>query len=350
MQLAKPLLTWYAKEGRKTLPWQTPRTPYRVWISEIMLQQTQVNTVIPYFQRFITRFPDIASLAKASEDEVFSLWTGLGYYRRARFLWQAAKMLMTEYQGQLPDSLDKLIALPGIGRSTAGAIMSLGFDQYAPILDGNVKRVLSRFYGIESWPGEPKTESLLWDLASKATPTKAVAAYNQAIMDLGSMICKRGQPLCEPCPLSKHCQAYASGDPSRLPVSKPKKALPVRKGRLAIIQDDRDNVLLIKRPETGIWSGLWSFPEIAKDVKIATWLKEAFACKLNSQEMLPSFRHTFTHFHWDIEPCLLKVDRLPHWQQTLSQHERWFEQDAWHEVGLPKPIRQLLDELMLCEI
>lgn len=349
MQLAKPLLTWFAKEGRKTLPWQTPRTPYRVWISEIMLQQTQVNTVIPYFQRFMTRFPDVVSLAKASEDEVFSLWTGLGYYRRARFLWQAAKVLMAEYQGELPKDLNKLMALPGIGRSTAGAILSLGYEQYAPILDGNVKRVLSRFYGIESWPGEPKTESLLWDLASQATPSKQVAAYNQAIMDLGAMVCSRGQPACGRCPLSSHCKAHASGDPSRLPISKPKKTLPVRQGTLAIIQDEQENILLIKRPATGVWSGLWSFPEIAKDVNITSWLREVFACKLNSQEILPSFRHTFTHFHWELQPCLLKVDKLPKWQKTLSQNARWFKRDAWYEVGLPKPVRQLLDELTLCE-
>jgi A/G-specific adenine glycosylase len=346
MNISDQILSWYAKAGRKTLPWQQPRTPYRVWISEIMLQQTQVNTVIPYFQKFMTRFPDLPSLAAASEDEVFSLWTGLGYYRRARFLRLAAIQMVNEYDGQLPTTLDALMNLPGIGRSTAGAILSLGYQQYASILDGNVKRVLARFYGIETWPGETQTQAKLWDLASCLTPTRQVAEYNQAMMDLGALVCTRGRPACEQCPLAVDCQAYASGEPSRLPISKPKKAMPVRLGQLAILVDEDHRVLLQKRPSTGIWGGLWGFPELPDNVNIAAWVNQAFTCDLLTQEVLPSFRHTFTHFHWDLTPFYLEVRQL-HPKNLAAL--RWFAPGEWHEVGLPQPVRHLLQGLMLVE-
>lgn len=349
MNISDKVLSWYAAAGRKTLPWQQPRTPYRVWVSEIMLQQTQVNTVIPYFQQFMARFPDLQSLASASEDDIFSLWTGLGYYRRARFLRLAAIQMVNEHDGQLPDNLDALMQLPGIGRSTAGAILSLGYQQYAPILDGNVKRVLARFYGIETWPGETQTQAKLWDLAGQLTPKHGVAAYNQAMMDLGALVCTRGRPQCERCPLAQDCKAYASGEPNRLPISKPKKAMPVRTGQLAMLVDENQHVLLVKRPATGIWSGLWAFPELPENVNIATWVKQHFACDVLAHEAFPSFRHTFTHFHWDLTPMYIEVRRATNLQVQHDVSARWFVPGEWHDVGLPQPVRNLLQGLVIYE-
>jgi len=346
MNVATHLLNWYAKAGRKTLPWQQPRTPYRVWVSEIMLQQTQVNTVIPYFQKFMARFPDIPSLARATEDEVFSLWTGLGYYRRARFLRQTALRVVQMHDAKLPADLDALMALPGIGRSTAGAILSLGYQQSAPILDGNVKRVLTRLFAIDTWPGETKTLTRLWDLATQLTPQLDVADYNQALMDLGALVCTRGQPNCSRCPLQTACQAYAQGNQNQLPISKPKKALPVRQGKLALLVDGQSNVLLMRRPHTGVWSGLWSFPELPDNVNIATWLDDAFTCELITQRELTPFRHTFTHFHWDLTPIYMEVQ-----PQMLAEDKvdgavsRWFSPKTWGSVGLPQPVQRLLQAL-----
>lgn len=347
MNIADLMLSWYAKAGRKTLPWQQPRTPYRVWISEIMLQQTQVNTVIPYFQRFMTRFPDVFTLAAASEDEIFSLWTGLGYYRRARFLRLAAIKIVEEHGGQLPSQLEALIDLPGIGRSTAGAILSLGYETYAPILDGNVKRVLARYDGIESWPGETQTQALLWDLAGQLTPKVRVAEYNQAMMDLGALVCVRGRPLCERCPLSIGCKAYASGNPGRLPISKPKKTMPVRHGTLVILVDSDHHILLERRPSTGIWSGLWSFPELPENVNMVPWLAQNFGCDMLVQETWPQFRHTFTHFHWELTPVLVQVQRHAKAYLDNTRTLRWFAPGTWDEVGLPQPVRQLLQTQMM---
>ncbi len=343
MQISPLVLSWYSASGRKTLPWQQPKTPYRVWISEIMLQQTQVNTVIPYFERFMTRFPDIKSLAASSEDEVFSLWTGLGYYRRARFLRQAAIDMMAKHQGQLPQNLEALMALPGIGRSTAGAILSLGYDVSAPILDGNVKRVLARYFGIESWPGETQTQARLWDLASQLTPKQGVASYNQAMMDLGALVCCRGRPLCESCPLADSCRAYASGNPGRLPISKPKKVMPVKQGTLLILQDKAGAVLLEKRPTTGIWGGLWSFPVLPDKVNMRAWLMQQFACEVLTETTLPGFRHTFTHFHWDLIPIHIQVQRFT--ASSEAQLTRWFALENCESVGLPQPVRYLLQSL-----
>jgi A/G-specific adenine glycosylase len=277
IEFQKKLLTWFEKYGRKNLPWQSNKTPYRVWISEIMLQQTQVSTVIDYFQRFIKEFPDVMTLAKAKEDEVLHLWTGLGYYQRARHLHQTAKIIYHTYQGHFPDELAKLEALPGIGKSTAGAILSIAFEKSAAILDGNVKRVLTRLYGIMQWPGEKKTTEKLWKIAEKYTPQIKIADYTQAIMDLGATVCIRNKPACMQCPFNSHCIAHAKGMAARLPHPKPRKTLPTRAATFILLFKKPYYVLLEKRSTSGVWKGLWSLPEISGIQGSKTILKKCLA-------------------------------------------------------------------------
>ncbi|MBD3609161.1 MAG: A/G-specific adenine glycosylase, partial [Gammaproteobacteria bacterium] len=267
---AERLLVWFDQHGRKELPWKSS-DPYRVWISEIMLQQTQVTTVIPYFERFITRFPDIATLAMAKQDEVLHLWTGLGYYARARNLHKAAQIIQQQYQGRFPEDFDQVIALPGIGRSTAGAILAQAMEQRHAILDGNVKRLLSRLYVIEGWPGEKQTENKLWQLAEELTPRQRIADYTQAVMDIGATLCKRSKPDCDHCPFHNHCQARRQGRQAELPHRKPKKDKPVKRCHMLILQDAQGHVLLQQRPPSGIWGGLWSLPECPEDIDILHW-------------------------------------------------------------------------------
>ena len=256
------VLAWFDEHGRKTLPWQYNKTPYRVWISEIMLQQTQVSTVIPYFERFLQTFPTVESLAAASEDSVLHLWTGLGYYSRARNLQLAAKTIVESYAGNLPADSDELQKLPGIGRSTAGAILAIAFEKRAAILDGNVKRVMTRLHGILEWPGEKSVHDTLWKLVEKFVPVERVADYTQAMMDIGATLCVRGKPQCLRCPLQKYCVADREGIAASLPKKKTTLQLPTRQVTLLILQKNRHFVLLEKRPATGVWGGLWSLPEI----------------------------------------------------------------------------------------
>ena len=237
------ILSWFDQHGRKTLPWQLNKTPYRVWVSEIMLQQTQVSTVIPYFQRFMERFPDVASLAAATEDEVLHLWTGLGYYSRARNLHRTAKIVMEMHQGVFPDELEALEKLAGIGRSTAGAIRPLAFEKKAAILDGNVKRVLTRLHGITEWPGENKVAAQLWSLAEKYSPEQRIADYTQAMMDIGATLCVRGTPRCGDCPFQKFCVAYQQGIAKDLPKKKPSAKIPVRQATLLVfLKNDQPGI------------------------------------------------------------------------------------------------------------
>lgn len=338
MSFTQTILDWYVTAGRKNLPWQQPRTPYRVWISEVMLQQTQVRTVIPYFNRFMQRFPTIKHLADAHEDEVLSYWTGLGYYRRARFLHQAARIVQSEHGGELPANLDLLMQLPGLGRSTAGAILSLGFNQYAPILDGNVKRVLARHEAIDTWPGESSTLVKLWDYASSLTPHNRVAEYNQAMMDLGALVCTRSRPQCQSCPVNQTCKAYASGNPTQYPIKQLKKAMPIRQGSLVIIKNEMDAILLHRRQTGGIWGGLWCFPEWPMDGDLSHWLQQQFHCSLKSTQTLTSFRHTFTHFHWELTFIEVYVKQMPVETQEDLQTLRWFMPGEWQQVGLPQPV------------
>ena len=263
------LLAWFDDHGRKDLPWQHDITPYHVWLSEIMLQQTQVSTVIDYYNRFIKRYDNVQALAAADLDDVLALWTGLGYYARARNLYKATQIIVERHQGQLPSTIDELMALPGIGRSTAGAIMALGYHQRHAILDGNVKRVLTRYAAISGWPGKKDIEQKLWQLAEQLLPTHRVGSYIQAQMDLGATICTRSKPLCSQCPLITDCKAYLSGNPTQYPSSKPKKAIPQRQTYWLIVRTESGLILLEQRPNKGIWGGLWSFPEFESldDVK-----------------------------------------------------------------------------------
>lgn len=342
----KMLLTWFDKHGRKDLPWQQNKTPYRVWVSEIMLQQTQVTTVIPYFLRFMTRFPNIQTLARAEEDEVLHLWTGLGYYSRARNLHRTAKIICQEYSGAFPQTLDALVTLPGIGQSTAGAILTLAMQQKATILDGNVKRVLTRLHGITQWPGEKAVLEQLWQIATRLTPNKRVDDYTQAIMDMGATLCVRGQPLCPQCPFAKHCLAHRQGIEKSIPQAKPRKTLPVREATMLILQHQQ-HVLLQKRPQTGIWGGLWSLPELSgtlSEKTIQAACKAQFKLTPKHISLQDSFRHTFSHFHLDILPAVITLRTRPA-KIIDSEEQIWYNLQQSQTVGLPAPVKKLLREL-----
>ncbi len=269
-QFSAALLDWYDHHGRRDLPWQSEPTPYRVWVSEIMLQQTQVSTVIPYYRRFMQSFPDVAALAAAGQDQVLHHWSGLGYYARARHLHAAAQRVV-QSGGAFPDTLEAVMALPGVGRSTAGAILALACAQRHPILDGNVKRVLARFHAVDGWPGQATVQKRLWQLAEMYTPHARVAHYTQAIMDLGATLCTRGRPDCGQCPVRSGCAAHGSSRQADYPAPRPARILPVRTVTMLLLGNQASELLLERRPPTGIWGGLWSFPELAADTDIGGW-------------------------------------------------------------------------------
>lgn len=334
------LLNWFDLHGRKDLPWQKPASPYRVWLSEIMLQQTQVVTVIPYFQRFIERFPDIASLAAASVDDVLQNWAGLGYYARGRNLHKAAQIIVAQHHGDLPKDFKALLDLPGIGRSTAGAIMALAFKQPYPILDGNVKRVLSRYTAESRWPGDKHAEADLWQLAEQLLPEKRINDYIQAQMDLGATLCTRSKPRCADCPLNDDCQAYLAGTPTAYPISKPKKAIPHKQIRWLLFLHN-NQLLLEKRPATGIWGGLWSFPEMAIDAELSHLLNDDNIADLQT---LDDIRHTFTHYRLTITPLLIELNQtIPAIRDTDRQC--WVKIDDTVSLGLPAPAKTLTRKL-----
>ncbi len=305
--LSHAAISWWRENGRKDLPWQQEPTPYRVWVSEIMLQQTQVRTVIGYFDAFMKRFPTLQSLAEASEDDVLHRWTGLGYYARARNLHKAARHACEHFGGELPADQAKLESLPGIGRSTAAAIMSLAHQQRATILDGNVKRVLARFHAIDGWPGERTTLDTLWARAEEHTPSQDFRIYSQAMMDLGATLCTRSNPHCLLCPLQPGCAGQHT--PQLYPGKKARKPLPVRATTLLIAVDDQGRALLEKRPSRGIWGGLWSFPEFADKSALCNWLARNYYPPTRDLEALTPFRHTFSHYHLDITPIRADVSR-----------------------------------------
>jgi len=301
------VLCWHKQHGRHDLPWQQDKSLYRVWVSEIMLQQTQVATVIPYFEKFMLRFPDISALALASQDDVLLHWAGLGYYSRARNLHKAALIIAELHDGQFPQAYDEVLALPGIGPSTAGAILAQALGQRHAILDGNVKRVLARYQAVEGWPGKTPVEKQLWFWAEKYTPGKQLADYTQAMMDLGATVCRRTSAKCDVCPLLQDCQAYQMNRVAELPTRKPKKVLPVRQKRLLIIRNEKGDYLMEKRPPTGIWGGLWSLPELAMDQAVSEVVSQSWQLTVHDYSDLPVFRHTFSHFHLDITPCEVQV-------------------------------------------
>lgn len=338
------LLTWFDKHGRHDLPWQHPRTPYRVWLSEIMLQQTQVATVIPYFEKFLHRFPDLRSLANAELDDVVALWAGLGYYTRARNLHRSAKICIENHQGELPITLDELVALPGIGRSTAAAILSQAHDLPFAILDGNVKRTLSRYYGISGWPGTPIVEKELWQLSEKCLPQKRNADYTQAIMDFGATLCTRSKPRCTECPLNKKCLAFIENRVAELPQKKPAKKIPTRHTVMLVLLNNQNEILLSRRPAKGVWSGMWSLPEIS-DLDDAQPLLQQWVKNTDSKNIaLPEFQHTFSHYHLMIKPYC--------WRDLQARHRiadtdstRWQALNKLDAVGLPAPVKKLLESL-----
>lgn len=342
---SQKLLLWYEKHGRKDLPWQHDITPYRVWVSEIMLQQTQVATVIPYFTRFMDTFGDVHSLARASIDQVLHLWTGLGYYSRARNLHQSAKIISENCGGEFPDSLDEMMKLPGIGRSTAGAILAISKQQHCSILDGNVKRVLARHHAVEGWPGDKKVADKLWKIAEKYTPKKRVDEYTQAIMDLGATLCTRTKPRCDECPLNMSCASFASGRQVDYPHKKPKKINPVKSTVFLMIKsDDGECVLLERRPPIGIWGGLYCFVQCKTGDEINHYCKDKLGLNIVSQEKMAIFRHTFSHFHLDIQPVQVRVSNSI---SKIMDSDRfiWYKLGQINECGLAAPVKKLIQQL-----
>lgn len=337
---AQRLWAWHRQHGRHALPWQQPRTPYRVWLSEIMLQQTQVATVIPYFNRFVDALPSVDALADAHPDEVMALWSGLGYYSRARNLHRAAQLCLDRHGGELPDDFDALLALPGIGRSTAGAILAQAYGRAFAILDGNVKRVLCRSHGVEGYPGVSTVQRELWRIAESLLPEEDLPAYTQAIMDLGALVCTRARPDCPRCPLSGDCVALAQDRVRELPSPRPAKALPERECHWLMLVDEDDRVLLERRPPVGIWGGLWSLPEFpdAAALRAAPALHR-HGLPPNTVALAP-VRHVFSHYAVTATPVRCRAKTA----STVADgdRERWFSRDELANIGLPQPVRRLL--------
>jgi len=344
-QFAQRLLEWFAVHGRHSLPWQINPTPYRVWVSEVMLQQTQVATVIPYYARFMARFPDIDALASAPLDEVLHLWTGLGYYARARNLQACANVLAAQHGGVFPNQLEQVMALPGIGRSTAGAILALSRGIRHPILDGNAKRVLARVFGIAGDPSSKTALAALWRQADACTPHQEVAAYTQAIMDLGATVCTRARPACVRCPMNTDCVAAREERQQELPGKKLRRLRPSRETTLLIAQTgggDSAAVLLERRPSTGLWGGLWSPPQFANESDAMAWCAREFG-EAGESEALAPIEHAFTHFDLRLKPLRVRGTPL---RQVLDGADRiWYRLDAPPRVGLPQPILQLFKRL-----
>lgn len=308
-----------------------------------MLQQTQVKTVIPYYQRFMKHFPDVTALATATEDEVLHLWTGLGYYARARNLYKTAQVIHNQYNGQFPDTLDTMQSLPGIGRSTAGAILSFACNQHHPILDGNVKRILCRYFQIEGWSGHSKTQKALWALTEKITPKHRCDDFNQAMMDLGSSLCSRTKPQCNSCPLNDHCGAYLNQQVEKYPNPKPKKTKPTKSTHLLMLTTKQGEILLQKRPEQGIWGSLWSFPQCTTKKDIESWLCKYQYTPQDKMLIHPEFRHTFSHYHLDIKPVQVLVEKPTQIMDDPSF--LWYKFNKPLKLGMPTPITRLISQL-----
>ena len=341
---AAQLIAWFEEFGRHDLPWQTDRTAYRVWVSEIMLQQTQVATVIPYFTRFMQRFPSVETLAAADLDDVLALWAGLGYYARARNLHRAANLVVDVHEGVLPTSIAELIGLPGVGRSTAGAIMSLASGRRAPILDGNAKRVLARYHAVEGWPGQAAVQKRLWELADRHTPEDRVADYTQAIMDLGATVCSRSQPRCKECPVSGDCSAEKAGLQETFPARRPRRERPRREVRMLLVSDPEQRVLLAKRPASGIWGGLYSLPELADGEDPCWWCDRHLGATVDGQTAMRTLNHAFTHFDLAIQPLSIQLATSP---RSLMDRGEWLWYNPAHEieVGVASPVAVLLKSL-----
>ena len=334
--LAPRLLPWFEAHGRRHLPWQQDTTPYRVWVSEVMLQQTQVATVIPYYGRFMSSFPTVQALAAAELDEVLHVWTGLGYYARARNLHRAARIVIEGHGGRMPEEIKVLQTLPGIGQSTAGAILALSRSQRHPILDGNARRVLARCFGVEGHSSRPETQRALWTLAEACTPAQRVAEYTQAIMDLGSMVCTRTRPACDACPLSEGCVARSTGRQSELPARRPARARPHRYAVALIIARPDGAVLLAQQPRDALWGSLWSLPMFESEREAIAWCESTFRLAPSRKESLAIYEHAFTHFDLTLLPLLIRMKA----DAAAPERHRWY---AGHErIGLSKPAVELV--------
>ncbi len=343
VDFAARLLAWFDQHGRHNLPWQHPRSAYRVWLSEIMLQQTQVQTVIGYFERFVAALPDLPALAHAPREQVMALWSGLGYYARARHLHAAANICMEQHDGALPDNLDELIALPGIGRSTAGAILAQAHGMAFPILDGNVKRVLTRWRGIEGWPGGSAVQKHLWSVSEALLPRTRLADYTQALMDLGATVCTRSRPDCENCPLHRDCVAYREDRVTSIPTPRAAKTIPLRHCVMLIAFDQHDRVLLQHRQGAGVWQGLWSLPEAA-DQKLLEAIATQQLEHTGEWHELAAFEHVFSHYRLRIAPWSLRAV-MPRRLIADDEQWRWVAVDELPTIGLPAPVRKLLFSL-----
>lgn len=340
---SKRLITWQKMHGRHDLPWQNTSDPYAIWVSEIMLQQTQVTAVIGYYQKFMQRFPDIAALANATQDEVLQHWSGLGYYSRARNLHNAAQTIMDEHHGEFPTDFVTIQTLSGIGRSTAAAIASFAFNQVQTILDGNVKRVLARHFAIEGWPSTPKIEKQLWTLAESLLPKTEMVAYTQGLMDLGATLCTRSKPQCTRCPLADSCMALTQGRVQQLPTPKPRKTTPEKNTTMLILRQG-DSVLLEKRPPSGIWGGLWSFPETDDTQNLVHQVKQRFGVDVETEAPLAKLSHAFTHFKLHINPQPLMV--VSKHTQLNESANVWLNIEDAMGAAIPTPVRKILQSLL----
>jgi A/G-specific adenine glycosylase len=340
-RFAPRLIAWQRRHGRHDLPWQDTRDPYRVWLSEVMLQQTQVATVIPYYERFLARFPTLDSLAAAPVEAVMALWSGLGYYARARNLHQCAQTLVASHGGAFPRDPAIIASLPGIGRSTANAIAVFCFGAREPILDGNVKRVLCRFLGLDGFPGTREVEQRLWHEAVMLLPRRDVATYIQALMDLGATVCTRNRPACDVCPVAASCIALSDGRTTDLPTPRPKRSLPERVVTLLVLRHD-ERVALETRPPAGIWGGLQSLPELPDGQDVLSYLKDVLHLHPGAVTQGLTFVHSFTHFRLRITPVLCDIERSP---RRGAKHLRWHDRAEWTQAALPAPIRKILSAI-----
>jgi len=335
----RALIAWQRRAGRHDLPWQGARDPYRIWLSEIMLQQTQVGAVVPYYERFLTRFPDVHSLARASQHEVLRFWSGLGYYARARNLHRAARIVARERAGRFPDTVDGLAQLPGVGRSTAGAIAAFAFGRRAAILDGNVKRLLTRCFGIEGYPGEARITQRLWALAQSLLPQRAIEAYTQALMDLGATVCTRSRPRCAQCPLRTQCIALREDRVSDLPAPRPRRERPLRR-ETWLIARHRGRVLLEQRPAEGVWGGLWAFPRL---VARRDAVHDMLGAPPQRMRRRAAFEHGFTHFRLHVQPIECDFAARPPGRPPRA---RWLSLAQARRSAQPAPVAQLLRALL----
>lgn len=338
---ARRVADWQRGSGRHDLPWQNAGDAYAIWVSEIMLQQTQVAAVLRYFPRFLQRFPDVASLARASDDEVLGLWSGLGYYSRARHLKRAAELVVERHGGRVPEEVDDLLALPGIGRSTAAAIRVFAFGLRDAILDGNVKRVLARCFAVDGWPGTPAVEKRLWTLARELLPEGPLVEYTQGLMDLGATLCTRARPRCGDCPVAGDCRALASASVGKFPTPRPRKEMPRRRTVVLIARDAEGRVLLERRPPSGIWGGLWSLPEFGSAEAALVACRARFGPAVDRLTSGPPLQHAFTHFKLEMVPLSVRVGASPG-VRAAEPGELWVDASELGDAPVPAPVRALL--------